>query len=171
MRIARSQVRILQCPPFNYPTSFRFPIPLNYLDKHQNQVHDFPMKKRRPLRLPLGFCGGWLARIIFVFATSLTLNEALGAPSMTSPFTTYRYPQDDLGATYNPQAATMKLWAPTAGKVDLALFDDAATAASSLTFVRRAIPTASGRSPSVGIPVPGCLAGIERRPDKRCPCE
>ena len=56
---------------------------------------------------------------------------------MTSPFTTYRYPQDDLGATYSPQATTMKLWAPTAGKVDLVLFDDATTAASSLTLMTR----------------------------------
>jgi 1,4-alpha-glucan branching enzyme len=95
------------------------------------------MKKRRPPRLPLSFGGGWLTWFALIFATSLTLNEALGAPSTMPPFTTYRYSQDDLGATYSPQATTMKLWAPTAGKVDLALFDDAITATSSLTPMTR----------------------------------
>ena len=38
---------------------------------------------------------------------------------------TYRYPQDDLGAVFSPQATTMKLWAPTAKRVSVALFEEA----------------------------------------------
>ncbi|MGD1089012.1 MAG: type I pullulanase [Verrucomicrobiota bacterium] len=37
----------------------------------------------------------------------------------------YCYPKDDLGAGYRPQATTMKLWAPTARSVSIALFDNA----------------------------------------------
>ncbi|MDR2397154.1 MAG: type I pullulanase [Spirochaetaceae bacterium] len=35
------------------------------------------------------------------------------------------YRGDDLGLTYTPQGCTFKVWAPTARKVDLALYDDA----------------------------------------------
>ena len=38
---------------------------------------------------------------------------------------TYRYPQDDLGATYAPAFTTLKLWAPTARKVEVVLFAEA----------------------------------------------
>jgi pullulanase len=37
----------------------------------------------------------------------------------------YLYPGEDLGAVYGPQATTIKLWAPTARSVDIALFDNA----------------------------------------------
>ncbi len=112
------------------------PITFNFLDKYQNPVHAFAMKKRRPPRRPFVFCG-LLAWIVFIFTTGLTANEALSAPSTMSPFTMYRYSQDDLGATYSPQSTTMKLWAPTAGKVDLVLFDDDAGAPSSATPMTR----------------------------------
>ena len=35
------------------------------------------------------------------------------------------YPKDDLGAVYSPQATAIKLWAPTAKAVSIALFTDA----------------------------------------------
>ena len=38
---------------------------------------------------------------------------------------TYRYSHDDLGATYSHQATTLKLWAPTALKVEVILFPNA----------------------------------------------
>jgi pullulanase len=43
---------------------------------------------------------------------------------------TYRYPQDDLGAVYRSQSTTMKLWAPTALKVEVLLFADATGAST-----------------------------------------
>ena len=40
----------------------------------------------------------------------------------------YRYPGDDLGATYRPEATTIKVWAPTAQSVRVLLYADARTA-------------------------------------------
>jgi pullulanase len=37
---------------------------------------------------------------------------------------TFRYPDDDLGAVYTPTSTTIKLWAPTAKAVSIALFDN-----------------------------------------------
>ena len=49
---------------------------------------------------------------------------------MNSNVYVYRYPQNDLGAVYSPQATTMKLWSPTAKTVTVVLFDDAASPSS-----------------------------------------
>src|SRR5690349_10570450 len=37
----------------------------------------------------------------------------------------YLYPQSDLGATYRPEATTIKVWAPTAISVSVLLYDSA----------------------------------------------
>ena len=59
-------------------------------------------------------------------ATGLTLTgNFFCAHAMNSNLVTYRYPQDDLGAVFSPQATTMKLWAPTAKRVSVALFEEA----------------------------------------------
>jgi pullulanase len=49
----------------------------------------------------------------------------------------YVYPGDDLGAVYSPQATTIKVWAPTAGKVSVALFSDATTQDAALVPMSR----------------------------------
>ena len=46
---------------------------------------------------------------------------------------TYRYSHDDLGATYSHQATTLKLWAPTALKVEVILFPNATGTSLSTT--------------------------------------
>jgi hypothetical protein len=82
------------------------------------------MQNRCPQHLPDGFCV-LLAYFISIFPAVLTSNEAFGAPQVKTNFNVYRYSQDDLGAVYSPQATTMKLWAPTAKTVTVALFDNA----------------------------------------------
>ena len=65
----------------------------------------------------------------FLFASLswLTLKPAWGGPASPpeAAFASYRYTGDDLGAVYGPQETTIKLWAPTAKKVRLVLFEDA----------------------------------------------
>ncbi len=65
----------------------------------------------------------------------------------------YRYPQNDLGATYSPRATTLKLWAPTADKVEVALFAEAAGASFSL------IPMTRDRDGIWSVTIPGNLDG------------
>jgi len=74
-----------------------------------------------------------VAWCMVVFASNLTAIEAPISASEKPSLIMYRYPKDDLGATYGPQATTMKLWAPTAKSVGIALFDDAVIPTSSLT--------------------------------------
>lgn len=102
-----------------------------WLDKLGSRVYDFAMKNRRPLHLPDVFCLslGWF---IFIFAMSLTADDAFNMSRAKSSLLTYRYPQDDLGAVYNPQATTMKLWAPMAWSVSVELSDDATGTSISL---------------------------------------
>jgi len=73
-----------------------------------------------------------LTWIVFIFATGFAANEALSAPSMTLNPVMYRYPQDDLGSTYSPEWTAIKLWAPTARKVEVMLYDNAASTTYSL---------------------------------------
>ena len=68
-----------------------------------------------------------------IFTMVLTANKVCGMPQINSDLLTYCYPQDDLGAAYNAQATTMKLWAPTARSVSVALFDSAVSVPFSLT--------------------------------------
>jgi pullulanase len=103
---------------------FLYSRPFNWLDMIGNKVHDFVMKNRRPQHLPDGFCV-LLAYFISIFPAVLTSNEAFGASQVKTNFNVYRYSQDDLGAVYSPHATTMKLWAPTAKTVTVALFDNA----------------------------------------------
>ena len=56
---------------------------------------------------------------------------AFSSPSVKSNFLTYRYPQNDLGAVYNPVATTIKLWSPTAKNVWVKLFAEATSSAFS----------------------------------------
>ena len=58
--------------------------------------------------------------------------ESFGSPAVKSSRMAYRYVQNDLGATYSPQATTMKLWSPVARNVELVLFDNAISPAVSL---------------------------------------
>lgn len=60
-----------------------------------------------------------------MITTNLAANESIFSPSVASNLLTYRYPLDDLGAVYGPQATTIKLWAPTALNVGVTLFDNA----------------------------------------------
>lgn len=66
-----------------------------------------------------------LAWFIIIFASGLTLGKAFDTPQEKPSLYMYRYPNEDLGATYSPQATTMKLWSSTAETVSVALFDDA----------------------------------------------
>jgi pullulanase len=63
---------------------------------------------------------GWWA-----MAAGFILISSIGSSQDDSRLYMYRYPKNDLGATYSSQATTMKLWAPTASTVSLELFDDA----------------------------------------------
>jgi hypothetical protein len=81
----------------------------------------------------------WLGRLLllFVVASSFLTLQALGAAPDLASFREYLYPKDDLGAVYSPQATTIKLWAPTAQSVSVALFADATNAAFSLVPLTR----------------------------------
>ena len=78
--------------------------------------------------LPDGF-GVLLAWLVFIFAIGLRTDEVWGAPA---GFMSYRYPENDLGAIYRPEATTLKLWAPTAKSVNVEVFEDATNPAFSL---------------------------------------
>jgi pullulanase len=99
--------------------------------------------------LPDHFCA-LLARFIFVFATGLGMGEASGVPA---GLMLYRYPQNDLGAVYRPEATTLKLWAPIAKTVNVELFEDANTTAFSLT------PMVSDSNGIWSVTLPGNLDG------------
>lgn len=83
-------------------------------------------------------------------ATVLSAEEALSAPSSIM---TYRYPKSDLGAVYRLEATTLKLWAPTAKTVSVELFDNATSAAFTLT------PMTSDANGIWSVTLPGNLDG------------
>ena len=57
---------------------------------------------------------------------------AIGIAQGSAGLDEYLYPNDDLGAVYSPQATTIKLWAPPAKAVNIALFAAATNSAFSL---------------------------------------
>jgi pullulanase len=89
-----------------------------------NRVYDFAMNNRRPLHSPDGYCF-LLASIFFICAMNLTADNTFNIPQVKSNLLAYRHPPDDLGAVHHPQATTLKLWAPTALDVQIALYADA----------------------------------------------
>ncbi len=107
------------------------------LDKAGSRAYDFPMHNRRPLYSPYGY-HLLLTAIFFICAMNLTADDNLKMPQVKSGFLAFRHPADDLGATYSPHAITMKLWAPTAQNVELALFADATDSTFSLQPMTRA---------------------------------
>ncbi len=56
---------------------------------------------------------------------------------MNSNLLMYRYPHNDLGSVYRPEATTFKVWAPTARDVSVALFSNAASSSPALTRMNR----------------------------------
>ena len=103
-----------------------------WLDTLGNWAYDFVMQNGRPHHFVDGYyrmltCG------CLIFTMVLTATKVFCMPQTNSSLFTYCYPQGDLGATYNAQATTMKLWAPTARSVSVALFDSAASVPFSLT--------------------------------------
>jgi pullulanase len=94
------------------------------------------MKNRRLLQLLDAFCF-LLSWVVLISATHLKADDDFNLSQTKSGLLTYCYPNNDLGAVYNPSATTMKLWAPTARSVSVALFDDAlGTNFSSKTMTR-----------------------------------
>jgi pullulanase len=82
--------------------------------------------KNRTRYLPCG-CRVSLAHLILILAAVFLVDKVSGVFPVKPNLMTYRYPKNDLGAVYSPQETTIKLWAPTATSIDVALFDDAAT--------------------------------------------
>lgn len=76
---------------------------------------------RRPETIRLSRALLWLAAASS-FLCCDAVRAAQGSPSLNE----YAYPGDDLGSVYSPQAATIKVWAPTAKNVSVVLFGDAA---------------------------------------------
>lgn len=88
-----------------------------------------------------------------VSAIGLTANGIFSAPAMKASIMTYRYPNDDLGAVYRPQATTIKLWAPTAASVSVELFAAAAGPGFSI------IPMTGDSNGIWSVTIPGNLDG------------
>ncbi len=78
-----------------------------------------------PARPGHGSCGVSLAWLVFLLTVGLVSHAVGGSQSPIPSDDNYRYAKDDLGAVYHPEATTLKVWAPTARKVELALFPDA----------------------------------------------
>jgi pullulanase len=78
----------------------------------------------RGLRVVDGLCVVVTASI-FLCADVLITGCASAASEGKSSLYMYRYPNNDLGATFSPEATTVKLWAPTANAVNFELFKDA----------------------------------------------
>ena len=87
------------------------------------------MLNRRHRSWPAFLGVSWAWTLI---AIVLNLNQAICAPGLKS-FPSFRHPQSDLGAAYTPAATTLKVWAPTAERVEVVLFAAANTAASAVT--------------------------------------
>ena len=77
-----------------------------------------------PMHIQL-FC--YLYRLFVVFAVTTRFLTPLASQAAQDPTGSYAYlyPNDDLGAVYSPTATTIKLWAPTAKAVSIALFPNA----------------------------------------------
>ncbi len=76
------------------------------------------------------------ALLAAVFCLAMPLSAE---PADVAQFQSFLYSKDDLGATYSPNATTLKLWAPLAGAVSVILFDGPVTpAVSSLPMARSA---------------------------------
>jgi pullulanase len=70
---------------------------------------------------------------ILIVALGFAISRAVASPNVTSNPLTYLYPQDDLGAVYRPQSTILKVWAPTARNINVAVYADATTPTYSLT--------------------------------------
>ncbi|MEI9863403.1 MAG: alpha-amylase family glycosyl hydrolase [Limisphaerales bacterium] len=84
---------------------------------------------------------------------SASAENTLSESETKSAFPAYRYPGNDLGAVYTAQAATIKLWAPTASRINVLLFNDATNRPPAL------IPMTAGSNGIWSISIPGNLAG------------
>lgn len=70
----------------------------------------------------------WFRRIPLLILTGNFLSQAESATDTNlARFDSYLYPANDLGAVYTPQSTTLKVWAPTAKSVAIALFENATT--------------------------------------------
>ena len=75
--------------------------------------------------------GAWVLKALgLVIMAALVLPSRMEAQvqpltAQEANYFSYLYPGEDLGAVYSPQATTIKLWAPTAKSVEIALFEDA----------------------------------------------
>jgi pullulanase len=78
-----------------------------------------------------------LAKLVLILAADLSASAAPAEPPANLPPGNYRYPQNDLGAIYTPQATTLKVWAPPATAVGVELFDDPTKAPVSATPMTR----------------------------------
>jgi pullulanase len=72
-----------------------------------------------------------------IVAFSVAGNCAAGKVSDEPGFPAFCYAQNDLGAAYSPQSTTLKLWAPTATRVEAALYANARTEVCSLIPLAR----------------------------------
>ena len=70
-------------------------------------------------------------------ALLLFTDHIIGVARASGSFDQYQYAKDDLGAVYSPRATTIKLWAPTAKAVTVALFADATNTAFSMIPMSR----------------------------------
>jgi len=95
----------------------------NRLDKPGNRVHASIMKHRQSWH-GQEYIFLRLAGLLFILAAGFTVNQALGDMAVDASFSVYRYPQADLGAVYTTQGTTLKVWAPTATRVGVELFND-----------------------------------------------
>jgi pullulanase len=68
---------------------------------------------------------------------ALIFTHCLGASQATADFDGFLYPKDDLGAIYHPESTSIKLWAPTARSVRIALFADATSTNTTLIPMTR----------------------------------
>ena len=73
----------------------------------------------------------------FLLLASFLSLTALGIAQTTNSLQELVYSKDDLGAVYSPSVTTIKLWAPTAKAVRLALFVNATNSAFSSVPMER----------------------------------
>src|SRR5436190_7489890 len=79
-----------------------------------------------------------VARVLFaVLLCAMNVELVMSAEAALPDLGTYVYAGDDLGATYTPSQTTIKLWAPTAKSVSIALFDSAAKESSEIIPMER----------------------------------
>src|SRR4051794_6097794 len=67
-----------------------------------------------------------VARVLFaVLLCAMNVEMVISVEAALPDLSTYVYAGDDLGAVYTPEKTTIKLWAPTAKSVSIALFNNA----------------------------------------------